>query len=173
MATHVALLRAVNVGGANVAMADLRELALGLGWSDVQTHLNSGNLLFTSAEDPAAAAERLEGALAERYGREIPVLMRTPGDLADVLERQPFRGERYDERRLQVAFLSGVAAPGALERIGPLDGEECVMDGREAFLHYPNGMGRSKLTTAVLERALGVTVTVRGVRTVAGLLQRC
>jgi uncharacterized protein (DUF1697 family) len=173
MATGVALLRAVNVGGLKVAMADLRELAVGLGWSDVRTHLNSGNLLFTSTEAPAEAAERLERTLAERYGREVPVLVRTPDELAGVLDRQPFRGERYDERRLQVAFLSGAAAPDALDRIVTSDGEECVVDGREAFLHYPNGMGRSKLTTAVLERAFGVRVTVRGVRTVAGLLARC
>jgi uncharacterized protein (DUF1697 family) len=173
MATHVALLRAVNVGGLKVAMADLRELALALGWSDVETYLNSGNLLFTSAEDPAAAGVRLEGALAERYARDVPVMVRTPGELAGVLERQPFRAERYDERRLAVGFLSGSPAPGAVDRIGPLDPEECVVDGREAFLYYPDGMGRSKLTTAALERGLGVTVTVRGVRTVAGLLQRC
>jgi uncharacterized protein (DUF1697 family) len=172
MATHVALLRAVNVGGVKVAMPELRELAVALGWSDVATHLNSGNLLFTSAEDPAAAAARLEGALADRYSREIPVLMRTPDELAAVLERQPFRGERYDERRLQVAFLADEPAPGAQDRIAGLDGEECVVDGREAFLHYPHGLGRSKLTTAALERALGVTATVRGVRTVAGLLER-
>ena len=173
MATHVALLRAVNVGGVKVAMADLRELALGLGWSDVETYLNSGNLLFTSDEDPAAAGARLEDALAERYASEVPVMVRTPAELADVLERQPFRGERYDERRLQVGFLSGVPAPGAFDRLGHPGPEEGVVDGREAFLFSPDGMGRSKLTTAVLERALGVKVTVRGVRTVQGLLQRC
>jgi uncharacterized protein (DUF1697 family) len=172
MATHVALLRAVNVGGVKVAMADLRELAEGLGWSDVETHLNSGNLLFTTAEDEDGAASRLEGALAELYGREVPVMVRTLGELAAALDRRPFREERYLEKGVQVAFLSGVPAAGALERLGPLDPEECVLDGREAFLYYPNGLGRSKLTNAVLERGLGVRTTVRGLRTVAGLLAR-
>ena len=172
MATHVALLRAVNVGGFKVAMADLRESAEALGWSDVATHLNSGNLLFTSSEKAAKAGKRLEGALTERYGKPIPVLVRTPAELAAVLERQPFRGKRYSEGRLQVAFLSGAPAAAARERLDAFEAEECVVDGREAFIHYPQGVGRSKLTTAALERALGVTATLRGVRTVGGLLER-
>ncbi len=173
MATHVALLRAVNVGGLKVAMADLREIARALGWSDVATHLNSGNLLLTSREEPATVGARLEAALADRYAREVPVMVRTPDELASVVERLPFRGDAYDERRLHVAFLAGAPPASTPARIAGDDGEEVVVDGREAFLHYPNGLGRSKLTTAALERALGVAVTVRGVRTVAGLLERC
>ena len=173
MATHVALLRAVNVGGLKVAMADLRETGRALGWCDVATYLNSGNLLLTSSEDPAAVGARLEAALADRYARDVPVMVRTPDELASVLERLPFRGDAYDERRLHVAFLAGTPPSFAPARIAGADGEEGLVDGREAFLHYPNGLGRSKLTTAALERALGVAVTVRGVRTVAGLLERC
>ncbi|MDP8943132.1 MAG: DUF1697 domain-containing protein [Actinomycetota bacterium] len=173
MATHVALLRAVNVGGLKVEMADLREIARALGWSDVATHLNSGNLLLTASEDSTAVGARLEAALADRYAREVPVMVRTPDELASVLERLPFRGDAYDERRLQVAFLAGAPSASTPARIAGADGEEGVVDGREAFLHYPNGLGRSKLTTAALERTLGVAVTLRGVRTVAGLLERC
>ncbi len=100
-------------------------------------------------------------------------MVRTPDELASALERLPFRGDAYDERRLQVGFLAAVPPASAPARIAGPDGEEGVVDGREAFLHYPNGLGRSKLTTAALERTLGVAVTVRGVRTVAGLLERC
>ena len=173
MATHVAFLRAVNVGGLKVAMAELREIAGALGWSDVATHLNSGNLLLTSSEDSATIGARLDAALADRYARELPVMVRTPEELASVLERLPFRDEAYDERRLQVAFLADAPPEDTPARIVGPDGDEGVVDGREVFLHYPNGLGRSKLTTAALERALGVAVTLRGVRTVAGLLQRC
>jgi uncharacterized protein (DUF1697 family) len=139
----------------------------------VATHLNSGNLLFTAEEESAAAGERLEEELAERYGRPIQVMVRTPDELAAALERQPFRGDGYDERRLQIGFLSAQPAAGARDRLGDIAPEECVVDGREAFLHYPNGIGRSKLTATVLERGLGVRITVRGVRTVAGILERC
>lgn len=173
MATHVALLRAVNVGGLKVAMADLRETAAALGWTDVSTHLNSGNLLLSTGEDSATVGARLEAALADRYAREVPVMVRTPAELSGVLERLPFRGDGYDERRLHVAFAAGAPAAFAPARIAGADGEEAIVDERETFLHHPDGLGRSKLTTAALERALGVAVTVRGVRTVAGLLERC
>ncbi len=173
MATHAALLRAVNVGGVKVAMAQLREIASALGWTDVATYLNSGNLLLTTSEDTATVARRLEAALAERYGRDVPVMVRTPDELRSVLDRVPFRGDAYDERRLQVAFSAGAPSASAPPRVDGPDGEEGIVDGRETFLHYPNGLGRSKLTNAVLERALGVSVTVRGARTVAGLLERC
>lgn len=173
MATHVALLRAVNVGGLKVAMADLREVAGALGWADVATYLNSGNLLLATMEDSRTVGERLEAALAERYARHVPVIVRTSEELRSVLERLPFGGDGYDERRLQVGFLADAPSASPPGRIAGTDGEEGVIDGREAFLHYPNGLGRSKLTTAALERALGVVLTVRGVRTVAGLLERC
>ena len=173
MATHVAFLRAVNVGGLKVAMADLREVAGALGWGDVATHLNSGNLLLTSSEDAATIGARLEAALAGRYARDVPVMVRRPDELASALERLPFRGDAYDERRLQVAFLAAAPPASAPARIAGPDGEEGIVEGREAFLHYPKGLGRSKLTTAALERTLEVGVTVRGVRTVAGLLERC
>ncbi len=127
----------------------------------------------TSGEDSATVGARLEAALAGRYARDVPVMVRTPDELASALERLPFRGDAYDERRLQVAFLAGAPPASTPARIVGPDGEEGVVDGREAFLHYPNGLGRSKLTTAALERALGVAVTLRGVRTVAGLLERC
>ncbi len=71
MATHVAFLRAVNVGGLKVAMADLREVAGALGWDDVATHLNSGNLLLTSRDDSATVGALLEAALAGRYARDV------------------------------------------------------------------------------------------------------
>jgi uncharacterized protein (DUF1697 family) len=172
MPRQVALLRAVNVGGVKVAMADLRELATGLGWSDVETYVNSGNLIFSADVKPPTATKRLETALKERYGRDVPVMIRTPDELASVLERQPFRGKSYDDRHLHVAFLAGKAKSGAAKKLAGLDPEECVIDGREAFLHYPNGVGRSKLTLVVLERAFGVSATVRGLRIVTTLLER-
>jgi uncharacterized protein (DUF1697 family) len=173
MASHVALLRAVNVGGVKVAMSDLRAIAAGLGWTGVSTYLNSGNLLLTAEESAADVGARLEAALAGRYDRRVPVMVRTAAGLAAILDRLPFRVEDHEERRLHVAFLADEPAESVPERLTGGEGEEGVVDGREAFLHYPNGLGRSKLTTAALERTLGVAVTVRGVRTVAGLVERC
>jgi len=172
MARYAALLRAVNVGGVKVAMADLRALAEELGYDEVSTHLNSGNLLLASGQDAATVEARLAEALAERYGREVPVMARTRAELEDALARLPFAGGSYEESRAQVGFLSAAPVAGAADGLGPFDGEEWALDGREVFLYYPNGMGRSKLTTAVLERALAVRVTVRGARTVAGLVAR-
>jgi uncharacterized protein (DUF1697 family) len=171
MATHVALLRGVNVGGVKVPMAELRETATQLGWSDVATHLNSGNVLLTTDEDAATVESRLAAALEERYGRPLPVMARTPEELAGALERHPFADE--DDKHRHIGFLAAAAAADWRERLGDVSPEAVEVDGREAFLHYPDGLGRSKLTPAVLERGLGVPMTVRGVRTVAGLIERC
>ena len=172
MARHVALLRGVNVGGVKVAMADLRAIAEGLGYDEVSTHLNSGNLLLSSRRRAATVAAELQAALTDRYGRELPVMVRSREELQDALARQPFAGGDRDPSRAQIGFLSEAPKSGAGEGLGPFDGEEWAVDGREVFLYYPDGMGRSKLTTAVLERALGTRVTVRAMRTVAGLVDR-
>lgn len=172
MASHVALLRAVNVGGVKVSMADLRELAEHQGFEDVATYLNSGNLLLNAGQEGAPAVQRaLEAALQQRYQRESQVMVRTPAELRRALDRQPFEDD--DPTHLQIGFCSAAPAAGGRERLGDIAPEECVVDGREVFVHYPNGVGRSKLTNTVLERRLGVRVTLRGVKTVGALLDRC
>jgi uncharacterized protein (DUF1697 family) len=175
VSSHVALLRGVNVGGVRVPMARLRELATGLGWSDVATHLNSGNLLLSTDEPADTVAARLEEALRAEFGRTLPVLVRTPAQLEAALAGVRPAFPDAEEKRLHLAFLSADPGADADERLGDVPPEEharLASTGTEMVLHYPDGMGRTKLTLDLLERRLGVTATVRGLGTVAGLIAR-
>ncbi len=167
---YVALLRGVNVGGVRVPMATLREVATDLGWTDVSTHLNSGNLLLSSDEPAAEVGDRLRSGLLDAVGVDTPVVVRTPAQLADALARNPFTDD--DERKVQIAFLADAVELDRLEP-PPIDGPERIAPGSsELFLHYPDGLGRSKLDLTVVERWVGGTATMRGVRTVRSLIER-
>jgi uncharacterized protein (DUF1697 family) len=173
--SHVALLRGVNVGGVRVPMTRLRELATGLGWSDVATHLNSGNLLLGTDESAEVVRERLEAALRTEFGRSLPVVVRTPAQLEAALAGARPAFPDAEEKRLHLAFLSADPGADADDRLGDIPPEEharLASTGTEMVLHYPEGQARTKLTIDVLERRLGVTATVRGLGTVAGLIAR-
>jgi uncharacterized protein (DUF1697 family) len=164
----VALLRAVNVGGRNkVPMGDLRALFEELGHTDVVTYIQSGNLVFSSRKRVSVAP--LKAALAERFGFEIDVMLRTASEMRAVVDRQPFD---VDVATVHVGFLAEaptarVIAGFELERFAP---EEAAFEGREVYLHLPNGMGRAKLP-AYLDRHLAIAWTARSWRTVLTLLE--
>ncbi|MET7639957.1 DUF1697 domain-containing protein [Streptomyces sp. NPDC005438] len=171
--THVALLRAVNVGGRNrVPMAELRELcAEELGYTGVRTHLQSGNAVFDSDREPARIAEELERALADRFQVSTRVLLRGAGELEELLTAHPYAAEEPDEAKLMVAFLERAPEEDRVRALTVPPGEEarCTVRGREVFVHYPHGAGRSRLDNALLERRLGVASTARNLRTVRAL----
>jgi len=172
MTIHVALLRAINVGGVSVPMARLRELATDLGWTDVATHLATGNLLLRTRESASTVAERLSEALRAAYARDVPVVVRTLAQLAAALEHVRPVFPDAEPRRVHVAFLDREPGAGADERLGDFAPDEHLHLGRELALLYPHGLARSKLTTTVIERRLGVVATVRGLRTIEGILAR-
>ncbi len=168
MPTVVALLRGVNVGGRKLPMAGLRELAESLGYDDVRTYIQSGNLLFRATKRPRSA--ELEAAIEERLGLAVDVILRSPADLARVLERNPF--PRAEPSKLHVGFM---AAKPVAAVLGALDGEPFLPDefavvGSELYLHLPGGMGRTKLPDYVVRR-LKVPTTVRNWNTVTKLVE--
>ena len=174
-ATHVALLRGINVGGHHkVPMAELRALFEQLGYTDVATYVQSGNVLFTGeTHDEPTTVRGIRAALLDRFGFDIPVLVRSTGELAAVAARHPYAAVQPDEAKLHVFFLAGEPA---LEAIADLDParfapDEFTVEGRHLYAHYPNGAGRSKLTNDPVERALGTTATARNWRTVTKLLE--
>jgi uncharacterized protein (DUF1697 family) len=176
MTRYVALVRGINVGGRKkLAMSDLREVLGGLGYGDVETYLQSGNALFSTRKTgPDALRRKIEGALVERLGLDVKVLVRTTAELAEVVEGNPFPEGTSEPRKLHVAFLS--AAPdgetvAALDP-APYEPDELRLGERAVYLWYPNGYGRTKLTNDVLERKLGVTATTRNWNTVVALLER-
>lgn len=174
MTTHAALLRAVNVAGRNkVGMADLRELAAGLGLANARTLLQSGNLIFESSGRTPARLERLlEDAARDHLALETEVFIRTGKELASIVAGNPFPGEaKRDPARLLVMFLG--RAPGGRE-VAALEeaivGDEVVRGvRRELYIVYPDGVGRSRLTGALIERKLRARGTARNWNTVLKL----
>lgn len=167
---HVVLLRAVNVGGTGkLPMAELCSILEGLGCADVRTYIQSGNAVVRAPKRLAASlAERLGDAIEAARGFRPAVLVRSEAELRAVHAGQPFAG--VDAKTLHVAFLG--AAPAAGRALDPARSpdDRFVLAGRELYLHYPNGAGRTKLDNAYLERALGTTSTVRNWRTVGALV---
>jgi uncharacterized protein (DUF1697 family) len=172
---HVALLRAVNVGGRNrVAMAQLRELLEGLGYGEVRTHLQSGNAVFTAgAAPPERVAREIERALADELGLAVNVLVRTHAELEAVVAQNPLLDIAGDHARLLVTFLSDAPAQEALSGLAPADFEPDVfaVGEREIYVWYPDGVRATRLSNAFWERRLGVVATGRNWNTVTRLLE--
>jgi uncharacterized protein (DUF1697 family) len=173
---HVALLRGINVGGKNkLAMADLAAAFREAGCGDVQTYIQSGNVLFTA---PPALARRIPAAIAralrDGFGLEVPVVVRSAAELCRVVETNPFAGRRgVVAAAFHVAFLAD--RPPA-RRVAALDpqrspGDEFRVLGREVYLCCPGGIGRTKLTNAWFDAGLGTTSTLRNWNTVVKLAE--
>ncbi|MER6692461.1 DUF1697 domain-containing protein [Streptomyces minutiscleroticus] len=152
--TYGALLRGVNVGGRRkVPMAGLREVLRGLGHGGVRTHLQSGNAVFTTGRDDGeeALAAELAGAVGERFGFAVDVLVRDHTYLASVVDDCPFPAAELEGRQLHAVYFSGSVGP---ERFASLDREsflpeEFRLGDRVLYLYAPDGLGRSKLADAL------------------------
>jgi uncharacterized protein (DUF1697 family) len=165
------LLRAVNVGGRKVVMAELKALAAGLGLRAPATLLASGNLVFETELAPAEAARRLEAAIAAELGVATDVMVRDRGQLEAVLAENPFADQARDEpSRLMAMFLSG-EPDGDLEALAPacVLGEEIRVGPGCLYIWFPQGAGVSKLTNVLIERRLKVRGTARNWNTVGKL----
>jgi uncharacterized protein (DUF1697 family) len=176
---YLALLRGINVGGRNkVAMSDLRRIATELGYTDVATYIQSGNLLFTSDGDDAAGhAEALEGRIAEQLGVRPAVVVMLAADLARAIADNPFPAET-NGRCLHAVFRA--TEPSAAERAriaeavgrGRANGstDDAVIVGRTLYLHTPDGFGRSELAVRLLSSATPAAGTARNWVTVTRLM---
>jgi uncharacterized protein (DUF1697 family) len=162
VAVFVALLRAVNVGGTGMLpMKDLSALCLNLGFKNVRTYIQSGNVVFESPLAEAKIHATLEQALEKRMGKKIDVILRSAAELRSILQANPFPD--VEPAKVAVVFLS--EAPPKLETIAGPDGEQVRAAKREIYIHYPNGMGRSKLKLPPSVRS----GTVRNINTVSKL----
>ena len=173
--TYVALIRGINVGGHNrISMAELRSVFSSLGHQDVTTLIQSGNVVFGSgAGDAAAVAREIELRLAADFGLGVSVLLRTPPELAQVAGNNPFLADEADLSRLHALFLNALPAAGAVDALDPSRSppDRFSVRGREIYLHYPNGAGRSRLTVGYFESRLGIGATARNWNTVLRLVE--
>jgi uncharacterized protein (DUF1697 family) len=172
MTTYVAMLRGVNVSGRNrLAMEDLRTLVTSVGGTGVRTYIQSGNAVFDSRRSPSSLVGVLQSELQNILGSEVPVLVRTKDELADVIAAGPFIGRGVDVASLHVTFLGGAPGPDAVAAAGKRrpDDDEFQVVGREVYLLCPNGYGNTKLTNAFFEKKLGSEATTRNWKTVMKL----
>jgi uncharacterized protein (DUF1697 family) len=169
----VALLRGINVAGANkIKMADLARLFAGLGYADAQTYLQSGNVVFSTADpDQRNLRPLIEKAIFDELGLTVTVLLRTGPDLTKVLRANPYLHRQDDLTKLHVTFLTEAPDPGPASSVQIPAGEsaEFTLTGREVYLHCPDGYGRTKLNNAFFEKKLRVPATTRNWRSVVAL----
>jgi uncharacterized protein (DUF1697 family) len=172
--THVALLRAINVGGRNaLTMKDLVRLCEAAGCRDVATYIQSGNVVFGAS---AALARKLPAALAraiQAHARlDVPVILREAGALRDVARANPFLRAGADPAELHVGFLADLPTAAQVAALDPRRSppDEFAVVGREVYFRFPKGVGKTKLTTTYLDAKLGTTITLRNWRTVHALL---
>ena len=174
MTTHLALLRAINLGGHKpVAMTDLRDWLTRLGFTDPRSLLQSGNLVFRGGSRTGARLEGfLEAEAKKRLGLETDFFVRTVQEWKAIVSRNPFRAEaERDPGRLLVLFLKDAPAAADVRALqAVITGPEVVRaEAAHAYIIYPDGVGRSRLTHALIERKLGTRGTGRNWNTVLKL----
>lgn len=176
MTVFIALLRGVNVGGNALSMERLRALCGQLGGTDVQTYVQSGNLVFDAADSALHWSAALARALAGETRLPVTVIVRTAAEMAKVVAGNPFLNEKgVDPAELQVTFLEQApakAAQRALDALAARGGaDRHALSGKEIYLHCPHGYGRTKLSNTALEKALDLRATTRNWNTVKKLVE--
>ena len=170
----ISMLRGVNLGPHNrVKMDELRALYASLGFLDVQTYVQSGNVIFRSDKAESAVVRKIEDAIERKCGFRCDVVVRTAAEMRDVVERNPFARHRdVQPEKLLVTFLAEKPATQARDRLRKLDPmpEQVRLVGRELYIYFPNGVGRSKLPWSTLAESLGTTGTARNWNSVTKML---
>jgi uncharacterized protein (DUF1697 family) len=171
---HIALLRAVNLPGHNkIGMADLKAFVIGLGFTDAQTLLQSGNIVFSGGTKTTTSLEEtLERAAAKQLGLETDFIVRTAKEWQAIIDANPFPREAKDDpsHLLAVILKDEVSAANVTALQKAIVGREVVRaKGRCLYVVFPDGIGRSKLTTAMTEKKLGTRGTARNWNTVLKL----
>lgn len=169
---YVALLRAVNVGGYKLPMAELRKVCAGLGWEGVATYIQSGNVVFDATGAPTELEAALERAVRARFGFERPVVIRSAKQWAAYAAGSPFPEQERDRpNHLLLGLAKSTVLAGAAEKLEARGAAgEQVRQARDAlWLWFPDGSGVSKLTPSAIDKAAVSPVTTRNWRTVLKL----
>ncbi len=174
MPTQIVLLRGINLASRNrVPMAELREHLSGLGYGDVRTLLQSGNVVLQTDASPERLAREIESEVAARFGVKSPVVVRTREQLAAVVALDPLREVVENDKLYQVSFLSEEPSREVMARLDGADvgPERFVHVGREIYAWHPKGIHSSPLARLLSDKRLGVTVTARNWSTTVKLLE--
>jgi uncharacterized protein (DUF1697 family) len=170
MTARVFLLRAVNVGGAKLPMAELREIAADLGATDVSTYIASGNLIATPPRDLDGFERALEKAIEKKYGFFREVVSRTGAELRKALDAHPF--EVVQSKYSYVSFMAKPPTKAAVEKARAVETGDDVWEviGRDLHIRYADGAGHEQMKTNTILKALGEPATARNLNTVEKLI---
>jgi uncharacterized protein (DUF1697 family) len=170
---HIALLRGINVAGhKKLPMRELRSLCEEMGWLEVRSYIQSGNLVFRSSVTGPRLETALERAIEEHFGFSISVLVRSAKNWSGYLKENPFpRASEREPNRVMLVLAKQAPKKDALRELSPYakNGERLRRGKSVLWIHYPQGVAKSKLTPSVLERCVGSPVTARNWRTVLKL----
>jgi uncharacterized protein (DUF1697 family) len=173
---YISLLRGINLGPHNrISMDQLKTSLAALGFKQVQTYIQSGNVIFGSTlRNAEEVSRKIELAILSDCDLGITVLSRTADEMGKAIQSNPFLKEkRIDAAKLHVTFLSQVPVPPSLKSLDrlALAGDEFRCAGREVYLYCPNGYGKTRLANNALERMLSVRATTRNWKTVNQLYE--
>jgi uncharacterized protein (DUF1697 family) len=176
MTVIISMLRGVNVGGHNkIKMEALRALYESMRLRDAQTYVQSGNVIFrTDERDLARLARRIEDGIERKFGFRSDVILRTAAEMKEVIAKNPFAKRRgIEPGKLLVSFLASDPGEEGREKIRQMkcDPEEMRVEGREIYIYFPNGAGRSKLNWAGLGKMLKTPATGRNWNSVTKMLE--
>jgi uncharacterized protein (DUF1697 family) len=176
MTVAISMLRGVNLARHNrIKMESLRTMYESLGLRNAETYLQSGNVVFrTAARDLIGLGKRIEDRIEDTFGFRSAVIVRSSSELRDVIRKNPFAARRgIDPSKLLVTFLATAPESEYREKLLGIqaDPEELRIEGRELYVHFPNGVGRAKLSPALIEKTLKTRGTGRNWNTVTKLLE--
>ncbi len=178
MPIYICMLRGINVGGhRRIKMAQLRKSFEALGFEQVQTYIQSGNVVFkTGRTSPAGLSKRIEERILKDFGFPVSVMSRTADEMSKMIAENPFLKQRgIDQAKLHVMFLSEPPAPDALKKLAEVTvaPDQCQCSAREIYFYLPNGVSKSVLWNSPVDRILAVVTTTRNWKTVSSLHQMC
>jgi uncharacterized protein (DUF1697 family) len=175
MTTYIAMLRGINVSGHKIIkMERLRTVFEDVGFANVKTYVQSGNVVFETGEPPAGLAAKIERTILNEFGFDVPVLTKSSKELQEIVKRNPFvKDAAIDQTKLHVTFLSDDPPRNALELLQPLavGAEQARLVSRAVYLYCPNGYGNTKLNNTALEKKLSCRATTRNWATTNKLLE--
>jgi uncharacterized protein (DUF1697 family) len=169
-ALFVGLLRGINVSGRNmIPMAELRSLCEELKWTGVQSYIQSGNLIFAADGTPAEIERQLEQSITKRFGHSVPAIVRAASDWPSYIKNNPMAEAcKISAKSVMLVLSKHPPKPDAARALQEraMNGERVLMAGNALWIHFTDGVAKSKLSPALLDRSIGSTATARNWNTV-------
>lgn len=172
MDQKIAILRGINVGGNRIMrMADLKARCEYLGWQQVQTYIQSGNVIFHAPEPDHELESILESEIAKTWGFDVPVIVRSAAELRRIIASNPFDDDRADITQLHLTLLKEKPAPAHLDQTSAIrhDPDQFTIKGKEIFILCKGKYHQTKLTNAFFEKKLNTPTTTRNWKTILKL----